>query len=89
MNLIVLSKPNWIGHLITKYTPGPRFKSGKPLRKQDPQWAKSPLLVHNFARGGDTVDGVKRQIEISFLPDLGKKPEWAPWTATDSLFGEF
>ena len=35
------------------------------------------------------MDGVKRQIEISFLPDLGKKPEWAPWTATDSLFGEF
>lgn len=79
-------KPNWIGHLITKYTPGPRFKPGKSLRKQDPQWVKSPLLVHDFARGGDTVDGVKRQVETSFLPDLGEKPQWAPWTATDSLF---
>jgi len=81
-----IDKPNWVGHLITKYTPGSRFKPGQPLSKQDPQWAKSPLLVHDFARGGDTVDGVRRQVERSFLPDLGKKPKWAPWTATNSLF---
>jgi len=83
-----IDKPNWVGHLITKYTPGPRFKPGQPLSKQDPQWAKSPLLVHDFARGGDTVDGVRRQVERSFVPDLGKKPKRAPGTATDSLFGE-
>ena len=46
------------------------------------------LLVYDYAVGGHTVSGVKHQINNWFLPHAGKKPEWAPWTAGDSLFSE-
>jgi hypothetical protein len=45
------------------------------------------LLVYDFARGGDTIAGVQQQVRNQFLPVLAPKPEWAPWTAEDSLFG--
>ncbi|KAI5119740.1 hypothetical protein M0805_008670 [Coniferiporia weirii] len=51
-------------------------------RKKD---AKS-LLVYDYAVGGDTLAGVKKQIELWYLPNVGKKPDWAPWEANDSLF---
>ncbi|KAF8163361.1 hypothetical protein B0H34DRAFT_795080 [Crassisporium funariophilum] len=76
--------PNWVGHLISKYTPGPRFDPTKSA--QDDEYLKSPLLVHDYASGGDTVAGVRRQIQHSFLPGVGTRPAWAPWTTTDSLF---
>ncbi|KAJ3557005.1 hypothetical protein NM688_g1712 [Phlebia brevispora] len=44
------------------------------------------VLVYDFALGGDTVDGVKRQIHREFLAELASQPEWAPWTSSDTLF---
>lgn len=46
------------------------------------------VLVYDFGRGGDTVDGVERQIQEQFLPELALHPAWAPWSAGDSLFSE-
>ncbi|EMD32722.1 hypothetical protein CERSUDRAFT_99099 [Gelatoporia subvermispora B] len=64
--------PNWIGHLVSQYL------SGRP--------AGSGPLVFDYAAGGNQVEGVRRQIETQFLPTLGRKPDWAPWTASDTLF---
>jgi hypothetical protein len=47
------------------------------------------LLVYDYAVGGATVLDVQRQILNQFLKHVGPKPEWAPWTAEDTLFGEF
>jgi hypothetical protein len=78
-------QPNWVGHLITKYRPGPRFD---PLTStQDDSYIASPLLVYDYARGGDQVMGVQRQIQTLFLPNVGKRPQWAPWGTNDTLFG--
>lgn len=52
-------------------------------------WTKSPLLVHDYAKGGDRVPGVKYQIRDLFLPGVGKKPAWAAWTECETLFGKF
>jgi hypothetical protein len=30
---------------------------------------------------------VRRQIRDLFLPGVGTKPDWAAWTATETLFG--
>ncbi len=51
-------------------------------------WADCPFLVHDYAKGGDTVSGVSHQIRNIFLQGAGKKPEWAPWTSTETLFGK-
>ena len=48
--------------------------------------ALQPLLVYNYAVGGHTVSGVKSQIDLWFLPHVGKKPDWAPWNSDESLF---
>ena len=32
------------------------------------------------------VDGVDHQIRLYFERDIGQKPEWARWDATDTLF---
>ena len=77
-------QPNWVGHLITKYFPGPRLNPGG---EQDGAHKSSPLLVYNYARGGDHVMGVKRQIQTLFLPTVGQKPPWGTWSENDSLFG--
>ena len=71
--------PNWVGHLITKYS--------EPLREDD-QNDRDPrpsIVVFDYAVGGKTVSGVKHQIEQQFIPHIGKKPDW---TAEDTLFGE-
>lgn len=63
--------PNWVGYLITEYSPYTR------------------LLVYDYAVGGDAVAGVRKQVQVNFLPRVGEKPSWAPWSAKDSLFGNF
>ncbi|EJF66374.1 hypothetical protein DICSQDRAFT_97426 [Dichomitus squalens LYAD-421 SS1] len=60
--------PNWVGHLITEYSPG------------------THLLVYDYAVGGDTVGGIRKQVQVNFLPRVGEKPSWAPWSAQDTLF---
>jgi hypothetical protein len=45
------------------------------------------MVAYCYAVGGAMVDGVKMQIEKRFLPEVGKKPYWARWKATDTLFG--
>ncbi|KAG6917967.1 hypothetical protein DXG01_017151 [Tephrocybe rancida] len=76
--------PNWVGHLITKYFPRPRFVAGQGAT-QDPVYVESPLLVYDYAVGGDTIAGVGRQIR-RFLRVVGQMPEWAPWSFDNSLF---
>jgi len=46
-----------------------------------------PLLVYDYAMGGDTVRGLAIQARKRFLPGLASKPAAAPWTADDTLFG--
>jgi hypothetical protein len=46
-------------------------------------------MAYNYAVGGSTVATLKYQMEKVFLRDAGPKPEWAPWTAENSLFGVF
>ncbi|RPD66148.1 hypothetical protein L226DRAFT_542781 [Lentinus tigrinus ALCF2SS1-7] len=60
--------PNWVGYLITEYSPYTR------------------LLVYDYAVGGDAVGDVRKQVQVNFLPRVGEKPSWAPWSAGDSLF---
>lgn len=63
--------PNWVGHLVE-------------IVKE--QRGASSLLVYDYALGGDTVEGLKRQIHHDFLPHLALKPDWAPWSPEDTLF---
>ncbi|KAF8654057.1 hypothetical protein AX16_003591 [Volvariella volvacea WC 439] len=77
-------KPNWVGHLIASYAPPPRYNPQFDQQAED--YHANPLLVYDYAVGGDLVAGVKRQITDRFLPRVGKKPDWAPWAAEDSLF---
>ncbi|KAJ3562000.1 hypothetical protein NP233_g9845 [Leucocoprinus birnbaumii] len=77
-------KPNWIGHLITKYCPHPRYDPDEEEQRED--YRNHPLLVYNYARGGDRVTGVATQIRRLFLPKVGQKPTWAPWDANSTLF---
>lgn len=46
------------------------------------------ILVYDYAIGGQLVNGVINQIDKFFLPFAGNKPDWAPWTESDALFGE-
>jgi len=78
--------PNWVGHLISKYSPRPRFDPSAKPDEQDPAYVESPLLVYDYAVGGHSVDGVRFQVSNRFLPTLGTKPLWAPWSAEDTLF---
>lgn len=86
--------PNWIGHLITNYRPGPRYAPPDQPHQpgsaddQSAEWIDHPLLVNDYAKGGDTVMGVARQIQSVYLPGLGTNPAEARWTANDTLFSE-
>ncbi|KAI0721078.1 hypothetical protein C8T65DRAFT_632157 [Cerioporus squamosus] len=44
------------------------------------------LLVYDYAFGGHAVGDVRKQVQVNFLPRVGEKPSWAPWSAEDSLF---
>lgn len=45
------------------------------------------ILVYDYAVGGVGVDDIPQQLHRHFLPTVGQRPEWAPWTADNSLFG--
>jgi hypothetical protein len=66
-----LDLPNWVGHLITKYSPAPRYSPS--AEEQDEEYVKSPMLVYNHAKAGDTVYGVVRQVRKF----LSSAPGWA------------
>jgi len=44
------------------------------------------VRVYDFAVGGHCVPGVERQITRQFEDGLSAKPEWARWSAHDTLF---
>jgi hypothetical protein len=77
--------PNWVGHLITKYSEAAHLREGD---RNDRDISKPPqaITVFDYAVGGETVSGVKHQIEQQFIPHIGKMPGWA---AEDTLFGEY
>ena len=54
-------------------------------QKQNKQ--QPPLLVYDYAMGGDAVRGLAIQARKISLPGLASKPAAAPWTADDTLFG--
>ncbi|KIM43543.1 carbohydrate esterase family 16 protein [Hebeloma cylindrosporum] len=64
--------PNWVGHVITKYAPEPRFNPYLKEMEQDVRYLESPLLVYDYAEGGSTMEDVKEQIQDLFLPNIGK-----------------
>ena len=65
-------EPNWVGHLVQS------VNAARP---------DSPLLVYDYAVSGDTVARMKLwQAKKEFLPHLASRPEWAPWTPSDTLF---
>ncbi|KAF8908130.1 SGNH hydrolase-type esterase domain-containing protein [Gymnopilus junonius] len=78
-----VDQPNWVGHLITKYSPPPRFDPSVKEDELDPVYLDSPLLVYDYAVGGVTVAGVRNQVEKSFL---SLKPTSTIWNAEDTLF---
>ncbi|CAE6529921.1 unnamed protein product [Rhizoctonia solani] len=55
------------------------------------RYNQSRLLTWDYAVGGSTVQGVKKQVLEDFLSmrGAGHKPWYAPWTASDSLFACF
>ncbi|TDL21459.1 hypothetical protein BD410DRAFT_789564 [Rickenella mellea] len=63
-------EPNWVGHIVRDLSP----------------CSSSPLLAYDYAVGGQDVHGVGWQVDKLFLPDVGKKPEWARWCEEDTLF---
>ena len=64
--------PNWAGYITTKYN------------------QSRTLLTYDYAVGGSTVKNVRKQIMEDYLSirGAGHKPWYAPWTASDSLFGK-
>lgn len=78
--------PNWVGHFITKYCAPPRYQP--QVEAQDGRYNEDPLLVYDYAVGGDRLPGLQRQIQRQFLPYMTPGPD-APalWTPDDSLFG--
>ena len=71
--------PNWVGHLISKYSPGDKYSPGGS--------SESSILVYDYAVGGEGVAGVLRQVQSQFVPHVGKRPDWAAWSPRDTLFG--
>ncbi|PCH37995.1 carbohydrate esterase family 16 protein [Wolfiporia cocos MD-104 SS10] len=50
------------------------------------EYTHQPVLVYDYAHGGDGVDEVCEQINYKFIPGVAAKPKWAPWQSTDTLF---
>ena len=45
------------------------------------------MVAYDYARRGDTVTGVyTTQVSREFLPTVGRKPQWAAWGPSDSIF---
>ena len=76
-------QPNWVGHLISKYAPPPRYDHDSESSKQTESWHSSPILVYDFAVGGENVYGVSRQCHDAFLPNRRQMN----WTTDNALFG--
>jgi hypothetical protein len=51
------------------------------------EYNQSTVLTHDFAQSGAVVQWVEQQVNEHFLPFAGRQPDWAPWTANESLFG--
>ena len=49
------------------------------------QETKKQLLVYNFAKNGETVNGVRYQVSNEFFTRASS----IPWTSENSLFGGF
>ncbi|CAA7271642.1 unnamed protein product [Cyclocybe aegerita] len=79
-----VGQPNWVGHLITKYCPEPRYIP--TAAQQTEAWNRSPLLVYDYAEGGSTVPRVCHQIEKGFLQERAAKPSWTSWAPQETLF---
>ncbi|ESK94571.1 cellulose-binding gdsl lipase [Moniliophthora roreri MCA 2997] len=76
---------NWVGHLITQYAPEPRY-SPNAAAIQD-AYREKPLLVYNYAVGGDTMSGVQFQIDSCFLAgDFKKLERYNYWDPNHALF---
>ncbi|EKM55348.1 carbohydrate esterase family 16 protein [Phanerochaete carnosa HHB-10118-sp] len=64
--------------------------------KSEPNWvghlvlkrrmAGNPLLVFDYAVGGQDLEGFRQQVRINYSNSIATKPGWAPWTAEDTLF---
>ncbi|KAI0769080.1 hypothetical protein BD413DRAFT_629120 [Trametes elegans] len=68
------SEPNWVGHLVSH-------------AQSNRDGLGSPLLVYDYALGGDMVAGVARQVHGDFLPHLATRPaRAAQWVGGDTLF---
>ncbi|KAK7691521.1 hypothetical protein QCA50_004920 [Cerrena zonata] len=63
-------QPNWVGYLATEFSPAPGH----------------PLVVFDYAVGGQTVEGVASQIKDQFMDHIADRPEWAQWSSSDTLF---
>ncbi|KAI0077245.1 hypothetical protein K474DRAFT_1707544 [Panus rudis PR-1116 ss-1] len=44
------------------------------------------LLVYDYAVGGDVVRNMVNRVDRLFIPKIGNRPDFAPWTPDDSLF---
>ncbi|KAK7054762.1 hypothetical protein VNI00_003225 [Paramarasmius palmivorus] len=77
--------PNWVGHLITQYAPEPRYNPHATV--QDKAYRENPLLVYDYAIGGNTMSGVEFQIQTYFLPkDLKRLGQGSSWDPKSALF---
>lgn len=76
------TESNWVGHLV-------KWRANAGGQETEAKIEGHQLLVYDYAVGGETVDEVARQVKDVFMGTGGEadKPEWAPWTAEDSLFG--
>ncbi|KAI9507553.1 hypothetical protein F5148DRAFT_1276162 [Russula earlei] len=62
--------PNWVGYLIRDHGHG-----------------HANMIAYDYARRFDTVTGIyTSQVSTEFLPTVGKKPGWATWGSSDSIF---
>jgi hypothetical protein len=82
--------PNWVGHLITKYAPEPRFVPSLKETEQDVRCLESSLLVYDYAQGGSKTENVLEQIRYSFLPTVAKtEGNWDDVCLINTLFSKF
>jgi len=66
-------RPNWVGYLIRDHAHG-----------------HANMIAYDYARRGDTVTGVyTTQVSREFLPTVGRKPQWAAWGPSDSIFSMY
>ena len=79
-------EPNWVGHFVTKYSPGSNFIPHTELDERGTA-VPSSIVVFDYAVGGDAVQGVRTQISRQFFGHIACKPDWAAWTSQDTLFG--